>query len=214
MNQYDQPTNLWGSHSPLMSFTGLALIVTASCRLSSSVVVLLLLTGIYAVTLSIIFFGKSIIPTKYKTALIIMILTFVSSLFYLAMEMINPVSALESHFIVLLIPVVFLGSRIVQRAEQFSPLEGILFGIKEASILGGIIMMISLIREPLAYGTLSVPFVGKIVNLLSDPMKERVVLHVFASPLGGFLLTACCIVFVRLASFQQSSHVKTEDNND
>lgn len=213
MNQYDK-SHPWGPNSPLMSLTGLALIVSASSRLSYSAAVCLLLAGIYGITLSIVHLGKSIIPQKYKTVILIMIVTFIISLFYLIMSMINPVSALALYFIVFLVPLTFLSSEIVKRTGNLSFGEGITLGMKEALILGGIIIAISFIREPLGYGTLSIPFSGKTVNLLPDTIREHVTLQVFAEPLGGFILTACLIALVRLVSRNHNFGLQKEDSND
>jgi hypothetical protein len=199
MNQYSR-SNPWGSHSPLMSLTGAALIAAASGRFSHSIVVFLFLAGIYTITLSIIHLGKPIIPERYRTALIIMIVTFISSLFYLMINLINPVSALELYLIIFLIPITFLSSELNKNSENQSPNEEIIFGIKQALILGGIIILIALVREPLGYGTLSIPFIGKTINLLPDSIKELVVLQIFAAPLGAFILTACLIALIRLFS--------------
>jgi Na+-transporting NADH:ubiquinone oxidoreductase subunit NqrD len=84
--------------------------------------------------------------------------------------------------------------------------------MKESLILGGIIVVIALIREPLGYGTLSIPFVGKTLHFLPDAIRERTVLQVFSAPLGGFLLTAFLIAIIRLVSPLQVT--KTEDNDD
>ncbi|MDR2900152.1 MAG: hypothetical protein LBV20_01340 [Treponema sp.] len=204
MGQYHQ-SHSWNSRSPLMSLVGLALIICSSNRLSSAALIALLLIGIYTITLSIILLGKSIIPERYQTALIIMIVTFISSLFYLVVEMIHPVSALELYFIIFLIPVTFLSSEIVQRANRLAPADGIVLGMKESLILGGIIIAISIIREPIAYGTLSIPFSGKTVTLLPEMIQERMTLHILASPLGGFILLAGLIALVRAVSYRQGS---------
>jgi hypothetical protein len=211
MNQYDA-SNPWGSKSPLMSLTGIALIVSASGRFSSAAIVFLLLAGIYTLALSIILFGKTIIPARYKTALVIAIVTFISSLFFLIVELIHPVTALELNLIIFLIPIVFLSSKIVQRIDHLSVGEGIALGMKEALMLGGIILVVALIREPLGYGTLSIPFVGSMVKLLPDAIRERTALQVFASPVGGFILSACLIALIRLLSPRQAS--KTENYDD
>jgi hypothetical protein len=186
-----------------MSLTGFALIVSASSRLSYSAAVLVLLAGIYGITLTVIRFGKIIIPEKYRTSIIILILTFISSLFYLVMNMINPVSALELYVMVFLVPITFLSSQIVKRSDALSHGEAIVLGIKEALILGGTIIVVALIREPLAYGTLSLPFGGKPLNILPNSLRERLVLQTFAGPLGGFILTACLITIVRLILHQK-----------
>jgi Na+-translocating ferredoxin:NAD+ oxidoreductase RnfE subunit len=213
MNQYDK-TNPWGSHSPLMSLTGISLIITASSRLSCSIIVFFLLEAIYTITLCIIHGGKSIIPAKYKTAITIMIVTFISSLFYFFIDLIHPVSALELYFIVFLIPLTFLSSHLEKTASNFSASEEIIFGAKQASILGGIIIAIALIREPLGYGTLSLPFSNKMMYLLPESIQEQAVLQVFSAPLGGFLITACLIALVRFVTHQQDTSSVKENRND
>ncbi len=214
MNRYDQ-SHPWGVHSPLMSLSGLALIAAASSRLSYSLQAWLLLFCVYGFTLPIIKWGKPIIPEKYKTAITIMTVTFAASLFYLFMSMINPVSALELNFIVFLVPVTFLGSRIVERTDHLPPEEGVIRGLKEVLTLGGIIAAVSIIREPLGYGTLSFPFASSTVNILSDAIQERAVLQVFAAPAGGFILTACLIALVRLVFYRHgSSMLEKEDFDD
>ncbi len=197
-----------------MSLAGLALMIAASGRLSFSTAVSLIFAGIYAVTLLVMLFGKPIIPEKYETAIMIMTLTFISSLFYLILSMINPVSALKLYFIIFLIPVTFLSSRIEKRVNRLSPVEGIVLGLKEALGFGLIIIAISLIREPLGYGTLSVPFTGRTVNLFSDAISEKFVLQVFAAPLGGFILTASLIALLRLVFRRPGAKTEAEDNDD
>ncbi len=211
MNQYDKSNPWWGLNSPLMSLTGLALIVSASSRLSFSITVSLLLVGIYAVTLLVIQVCKSIIPEKFKTVIVIMAVTFISSLLYLLITLISPVSALELYFMVFLIPVTFLSSNIVKRVERLSQAEGILQGIKEALTLGLIIIAVSLIREPLGYGTLSIPIMDRTVNLLPDAIRDRVAFQVFAASPGVFIIVAYLIGLMRLISRQGMGK---EDQNE
>lgn len=213
MSQYNR-SYPWGYISPLMSLTGIPLMVAASGRLSFSVVVCLLLPGIYAFTLSIIHLGKPIIPEKYRNIIIIMILTFISSFLYLIVKMIHPVFALELYFIIFLIPLTFLSSEIVQRTDKLSLSEGIVLGIKEALILGGLIIAVSLIREPLGYGTFSIPFMGKTVNILPDALRERLVLQIFAAPPGGFIITACLIAVIQCTFAGRVSPSISGDNDD
>lgn len=197
-----------------MSLTGLALIIAASPRLSCSIIVFFLLMAISVMTLAVMHLGKSIIPEKYKTALIIMIVNFFTSLFYLIIDMINPISALEVYFTVFLIPITFLSSYFEKKAGNLSVSEEIIRGAKQASILGGIIIAVSLIREPLGYGTLSLPFSNKPMHLLPESIEEQVVMQVFSAPFGGFIIAACIIALVHVISHEQDSAVQTENTDD
>jgi Na+-translocating ferredoxin:NAD+ oxidoreductase RnfE subunit len=213
MNQYEHP---WGAHSPLMSLTGIALIIASSSRLSSAILVFFVLAAIHIITLAIMYAGKPIIPEKYKTAITIMLVTFITSLFYLVVSMIHPVSAWELELVIFLIPITFLSSHLERKDHQFSPGEEIMIGAKQSVILGGIIVVIALIREPLGYGTLSLPFSNKTMNFMPEAIRERAVLHVFAAPFGGFLITACLIALVQSIFNQQdsASAPRMEDFND
>jgi hypothetical protein len=213
MNQYER-NNPWGSHSPLMSLTGIALIIAASARLSTSIIVFFLLTIIYTITLSIVHAGKSIIPAKYKTAIVIMIVTFISSLLYFFIVLIDPISSMELYFIVFLIPITFLSSHLETKTSYLSAGEEILLGAKQASILGGIIIAISMIREPLGYGTLSLPFSNKSLYLLPESIQEQAVLQVFSAPIGGFIISACFIALVRFVTHQQDISAAKEHSDD
>ena len=210
MSRYSNSNLIWGTNSPLMALTSLALIVIASGRLSFALITLFLLVCIYAFSLSVIQLAKSYIPVKFKTAIVIMIAVFAASISYFFLSLINPVSGLMFNFMVFLIPLSFLSSNIVKRVEKFMPGESILQGVKEALALGIILVAISLIREPLGYGTLSFPFQENMVNLFPDGTRERLTLRGFTISAGVFFLIACMIAIIRVASHQKME----KDNND
>jgi len=83
----------------------------------------------------------------------------------------DPVLALESTFFIFLVPLVFCTSKLCDRVLEYDILEVLSQALSEALLLGVLILGISLVREPLGFGSISAPGLGIIRFTLEEPLQ-------------------------------------------
>jgi hypothetical protein len=152
-----QPHLFWGSVSPLASLTGGGLLIMASGRLAFALVCAGALLWVYCLSSLAAVPGRKILPRRGKGLVFVFLAAFTGSLYLLALWFANPILAMENFFILSLVPLMCAGSGIFERIDSLKLKEALLRSCGEALVLGGLIISFSLIREPLAYLTLSLP---------------------------------------------------------
>jgi hypothetical protein len=101
--------------------------------------------------------GRKILPRRGKKLVLVFLASFTGSLYILALWFVNPVLAVENFFILSLVPLMCAGSGIFERIDSMNLKEALIRSLGEALVLGGLVISFSLIREPLAYLSLSFP---------------------------------------------------------
>jgi hypothetical protein len=157
IRQRDQSRPFWGSHSPLATLADAGLLVMASGRTAYALIVLGALVWVYAATVAIVSAAKPILPKTGTNTVFVFLSSLLGSLYILLIVLTNPLLAMETSFLIILIPVSCIGSEICSRTESSGFKGSLIQAGKESLVLGILILAFALVREPLGFGSLSVP---------------------------------------------------------
>jgi len=160
--------SFWGSDSPLSGLTGACLLVMASARLSWAITVAGCLFWVYGFTtftfsLLLSLFGKKVFPVKGGKILYVCLSSFWGSLYLLFFWLLCPFAAYEVFILLLIIPVYFAGSGLLEQTasltedSNYDVFEDVSNAVSQAASLAVLIILFSIIREPLSYCSLSFP---------------------------------------------------------
>jgi hypothetical protein len=162
MNSHLQSHVFWGTNSPLTSFAGAALFVIASDRISAAIICLLALLWINLFTMLATGTGRKFFPAQGVNAVLIFVSSFAAFLFFFIVWLFSPVTAMESTLFILIGPVLLLSSGLHSRIREYDTVEMLSQGAAEAFVMGMLILALALIREPLGFGSFSIPGSGLI----------------------------------------------------
>ena len=169
--------SFWGSLSPLGGLTGAGLLVIASARLSWAVTVAGSLFWVYGLsTLAYAFLSSSLAPKFFpvygRVQLFTCIASFFGSIYILLFWLLCPFAALEVFIPLMLVPLFCAASGIVQNiplpeiqseSEDKKQIitvdifEHISNAVSQAVSLSILLIVFSILREPLSYSSLSFP---------------------------------------------------------
>ena len=200
----------WGSHSPLSALGGVVLIILASSRFAFAIVCAIALIWVFVLTALIFSLARPIMPLKGRNVILLFLSAFFCGLFALLASLINPLLILGTIFYLLLIPSWCLSSGFFEAAEESKDLiEVALRALLEAATMAGIILAVSLVREPLGMGTISLP--GSVHGIIeffggqdADTFVPARILSVSA---GGLLLLGYVIALYRFFREQNGGSV-------
>ena len=161
----------WGKYSPLSSLTGIVLLVIASGRIAFALISTLALVWVSVFVMAAAKLGSAYFPLWGRKAVLLFISALAAGIFLILLWLFNPVLALESSFIVFFVPVVFIASDLCGRVLQYDMIEILTQALAEALILGVLILGISLIREPLGFGSLSFPGLDIVRFVQEEPLR-------------------------------------------
>ena len=188
----------WGSHSPFSALTGVGLIVLASSKFAFALISTGALLWVYGLTALVFSSARPILPARGRMIILLFLSAFFCGVFMLLASLINPLLILGTGFFLILIPLYCLGSGFFDASETLKPTDLLYRGVIEAAMLGGIILAIALIREPLGTGTLSFPGGSQgILELFSSPDAETLPARLLSSSAGGLLLLGYGIALFR-----------------
>jgi hypothetical protein len=189
MSNARQSHLFWGSFSPLASLAGGGLLIMASSRLAFALVCTGALLWVYALSTLIAFPGRRYFPPWGKNLIFVFLSALTGSVYFLVLWFVNPVLAMENLFILSLVPLICTGSGIFERLETLNLKETLSRALGEAAALGGLIIALSLIREPLGYFSLSLP--GGVLGIrwiFSIPGENFLPIRLVSSSAGALLL--------------------------
>jgi hypothetical protein len=156
-NPHLQNHLFWGSRSPLSTLIGIGLIIMASSRTAFALVTLGALVWVYALTALISRLAAPVLPQKGRSLTMVCLSAFLGGLYHLIFCLISPFLAAETSLFIILTPVCCIAVGMLSRVETL-PLEDVLMvAISEALTLGLLILAFALVREPLGFGSLSLP---------------------------------------------------------
>ena len=202
MNTHMQSHLFWGIHSPLASLTGIVLLIIASGRISFALICTLALVWVYVFVMFAAKLGGSFFPKWGRQAVLLFISALSAGIFLILLWIFNPVLALESSFFIFLVPAVFTASGLCNRALDYDLLEVLSQALAEALILGILIIGLSLIREPLGFGSISIPGFDIIRFAREEP------LHFLQASSGALILLGYGIAVYR---YFRNQHTNMED---
>ncbi|MFP3089816.1 hypothetical protein LQZ21_05765 [Treponema sp. TIM-1] len=174
---------------PLPSLTNTFFLVIASGRTAFALTALGALLWVYGMTIMGLCLGKPLLPRKGKKILHVFLSALFGSFYLMILNFLNPLLALECTLWVILSPVSLIGSGILDRVESMDPEDALAKALLEALVLGGMILALALIREPLGFGSLSIPGgTWGIIELFNRDTEGIIPLRIISSSTGAFLL--------------------------
>ncbi|GHV80137.1 hypothetical protein AGMMS49944_19280 [Spirochaetia bacterium] len=182
----------WGNHAPLSTLAAAALMIMATGRLAFALILAIALIWVNLLTVLIVSFGRPILPGKGRELLYVFLTGFAGSLFLLLVHAINPFLAMEITFLMALTPLYGIGSGICRRVASLEHEDALLKAFLEALLLGGILVGLALIREPLGFGSFSFPggLQGiRVLDFSGEPGSAGAFpLRIIGGATGGLLL--------------------------
>jgi len=193
--------SFWGSLSPLGGLTGAGLLIMASARLSWAVTVSICLFWVYGLTtltfialLSAI--GKKFFPVSGRIYLYTCLAAFFGSLYLFIFWLLCPFAAFETFTLIMLVPLFYAGSGFIleqvnshNEKYQYDIIEYVSNSVSQAASLAGLIIAFSILREPLAYCSLSFPGTAHgMITIMYFKAGSFFPISIIASSAGALLL--------------------------
>jgi hypothetical protein len=201
----------WGFHAPLASLTNTVFLIIASGRTANALIALGSLLWVYGMTVIGIRLGKPIFPQKGQNILYVILSALFGSFYLMILNFLNPLLALECTFFIVLAPVSCIGSGIINRMEAMEPEDALSRALLEALVLGALILALALIREPLGFGSLSIPGgTFGIIELFNYDTGGSLALRIISSSTGAFLLLGYGVAFFRFYREKVAAREDTE----
>jgi hypothetical protein len=198
-------SGFWGCRSPLTSLVGSSILILSSGRLAFALVTAGSLLWVY--TLSALAHGAAsrILPRKGKNWILVLLISIIASIYDLFLWFVSPFLVLETFFVLFLIPICCMISGILERTGTLSPADIMTKAYSEAAALSGLIIVFSLIREPLGFCSLSLPGgSGGIFFLFAAGEGAFFPIRLIAATPGAlFLLGYGIVLFRRLEIFKE-----------
>lgn len=189
----------WSPDGPLASLACAGLVVVASGRLAYALIAGLALVFVYLFSILCLSAGKSLIPDNIRGAVAVILSSFFAALFLLVLSLVSPLFAQESSFFILLTAIVFVASGIADRCARDPLSDGLLRALMEAVTILSLLVAFSLVREPLGYGSLSLPGTDGLSVVLGSDKIPVFAVRAAAVTVGGFILLAYVVVAFRKA---------------
>jgi hypothetical protein len=150
------------------------------------------------------FFGSRIFPIRGRPALLAFIASFFTGVFLFLLWLFSPFCAMETFFIVSLVPLLCLCSGVSKKSETKDPLEILYASALEALTIGAAIIIFAIIREPIGYAAISLPGGSQgMVFLFSSETESLLPIRLAATSSGALLLLGYIWGFYR--RLQQAS---------
>ena len=193
----DRQHSFWGSLSPLGGLMGAGLLVMASARLSWAITIAGSLFWVYGFTsftfslLSSALSTKRIFPACGRTAVYTCIASFWGSIYLFLFWLMSPFAALEVFMILLLVPLFCANSGVTEQAvsESAGLEENVSSAVSQAAILSCLLILFSIVREPLSYCMLSFPGTYQgMVTIMYFSENSFFPIGIFATSAGALLL--------------------------
>jgi hypothetical protein len=190
-----------GPHAPLSTLMSAGLMILATSRLAFALSAAGALLWVYTLTALILGFAGPILPKRGLAVLQIFLTSFLGSLYILIFHCVNPYLGMETTFLLLLCPLSCVGSGICRRIGGLARRDSILKAFLEALVLGVVLLALALIREPLGFGSLTLPGgpQGLVILFGPDPggSAAQFPALIIAGVSGGLLLLGYALVLFR-----------------
>jgi hypothetical protein len=210
MNQRKNSHIFWGSQAPLSSLAGAGLIIMASSRLAFGIICAGALIWVYGFTSLIYFSSQKFMPQKGKPLILLFLSSLVCSVFVLLLSLVNPLMIMGSSFFLFLIPPCCIGSGVFKRLASLDTEEAFCRSLLESLVLGGLIIAMSLVREPLGLGSLSFPGGPQgMIEIFGGEGGGFFPVRIFAASGGGLLILGYGVSLFR---YFRSFHINKEDD--
>jgi len=197
---------------PWLSLSGAALLILVSDRLAHAIVVAGALIWVYCLSSLAAHFSARFFPRQGRTVLLAFLTSFIAGLYLLLIWLISPLCALEVFLVISLIPLFCIGSGIFPQMESLSLQAAVSAAFSEAIILGALLVIFALIREPLGYLSLSLPGGAQgMILLFSFTSESFLPIHLITSSCGALLLLGYLLGLYR---YLKAQYALQEDKDE
>ena len=200
--------SFWGSLSPLGGLTGAGLLIMASARLSWAITIAGSLFWVFGLTTFTFVFLLSVIGNKFfpvtgRATLFTCIAAFYGTIYLFMFWLLCPFAAFETFILLMLVPLFCASSGIVEQIQEQTEksqskqqeninidiFEYVSDGVSQAASLAGLIIAFSILREPLAYCSLSFPGSSQgMITIMYFTAGAFFPIGIFSSSAGALLL--------------------------
>jgi Na+-translocating ferredoxin:NAD+ oxidoreductase RnfE subunit len=137
-------------------------------------------------------------PRRGREGIAVFLSSFIAGIFALVLFFMCPILAMDSLLFIILCPLCCVSSGVLTRIEKFDMGEAVFQSYLEGMILSGLLLTMALIREPLGYGTLSLPGGRQgVLCPVKFPEESFPPLQVLASSAGAFFLLGYGVALFR-----------------
>jgi hypothetical protein len=198
INPYMRSHPFWGLGAPLSTLINAGLILMTSVRIAYAVLILGGLLWVYGLMVLILVSCKKYFPRRGQEILFVFLASFLGSMYLMLIYLINPPLAMEISFLVVLIPPSCIACGICERIKGMEFEEALGRALTESLILGGLIIVFALIREPWGFGSFSFPGGQRgIIELFRFGDARFFPVQVISTSTGGLLLLGYALALFR-----------------
>jgi Na+-transporting NADH:ubiquinone oxidoreductase subunit NqrD len=171
----------------------------ASNRLSFAIICAGALIWAFGLTVLSYSCAHSILPTRGRMVIQLFLSTFFCGIFAILIRLINPLLILGTFFFLVLVPPWCMSTGFFEAVESLDPFEAISRALLEAVVFSGIIIAISLIREPFGMGAISIPGSVQGIMEIYEGQNAKTFLpgRILSISAGGLLLFGYIIALYR-----------------
>jgi hypothetical protein len=161
----------------------------ASSRLAYAIFCAGALLWVYTLTVLIFYSLRKILPERGKTVALLFLTSFILSTYVLLTGLLNPILIAGTWFIIIFVCPLCAGSGLFEEADTVDIGDILPHVLMEATVLAVLIIAISLIREPIGLGSLSLPGgISGIVEFFGDEQGNNFFpIRFFSIAAGGFI---------------------------
>jgi hypothetical protein len=182
----------------------------ASSRLAFAIICAGALLWVYGFTSLVYFSSRKILPRRGTSVVLLFLSSLMCSLYVLCLSLMNPLSIMGTSFFLFLIPPCCIGSGIFKRLDTLETAGACSRALLESAALGGLLIAVSLLREPLGMGSVSFPGgVEGMVEISGGGHEGFFPIRIFAVSAGGLLILGYAVALFR---YFRAFHGGTEEN--
>ena len=198
MNVFSYRHLILGKNFPLVSLSGGAILIMASDRLAHALVVTGALVWVFCLSSLAVFAGVRFFPRRGRFALLAFLTSFISGIYFLLLWIVSPFCALQTFFVFPFISMLCVSSEIFKHFEKHNIKDTLFDSVSRALVHGALIVIFSLIREPLGFSSLSLPGGAQgIIMIFSSNGQLFLPFRLIASSSGALLLLGYLIGLYR-----------------
>jgi Na+-transporting NADH:ubiquinone oxidoreductase subunit NqrD len=212
MNRQARRHFFWNYTSPFAYLSGAALLIIASDRLAHAIIAAIALVWVYCLSSLAAHAGARFFPMRGRIVLHTFIGSFVAGIFLLLLWILSPLCALESFFVISLVPVFCMASGVFKRLETLSVEDTFFESFSQSLLFGALFVIFALIRELIGFMSLSLPGGAQgIILLFSFNADFFLPISLVTGSSGALLLLGYLLGLYR---HLRAKYAPQEDNDD
>ncbi|MDL2229900.1 hypothetical protein LJC14_06595 [Treponema sp. OttesenSCG-928-L16] len=197
MNEHLKNHPFWGLSSPLSSLSCLPLMIIASGRLAFALIAAGALLWVFGLSCLVYKAAGPVLPRKGISLVMTLLSSFTGSLFFMLFSLISPILALETAFMLVLVPISCVSCGIFSRVEKLDTGGAVTAALLDALIIGLLIIALALIREPFGYGSLSVPAPSGLIEIITSDSEYVFSVRTLSASGGALILLGYAVGLFR-----------------